>query len=198
VERSRKGEGRRQASLGAWLAAVCVLAVPFAGCASPSPPGLGDAGASGPSAGSAPRFAASGPDAEEYGAGDGYPIGDRSTFFEIPFLVGSYSHLDQVFEGRLVRRAATPSRLERAASEPAVRYEYQGDTFTVDDYLARHPATALLIARDHTLLVERYQYARNDRHRFTSWSMAKTVTAMLVGIALAEGRIRSVDDRADA
>ena len=28
--------------------------------------------------------------------------------------------------------------------------------------------------------------------------MAKTVTAMLIGIAIAEGRIRSVDDRADA
>jgi CubicO group peptidase (beta-lactamase class C family) len=28
--------------------------------------------------------------------------------------------------------------------------------------------------------------------------MAKTVTAMLIGIAIAEGRIRSVDDRAEA
>jgi len=45
---------------------------------------------------------------------------------------------------------------------------------------------------------ERYQYARNDRHRFASWSMAKTVTAMLVGIAIAERRIHSVDDPAAA
>jgi CubicO group peptidase (beta-lactamase class C family) len=166
--------------------------------APPSSPIRGDAGAPGPSAASGPRFAASGPDAEEYGAHDGYPIGDRSTFFVIPFLVGAHSHLDEVFEGRRVRGAATPSRLGRAAAEPLLRYEYQGETFTVDDYLARNPATALLIARDETILVERYQYARNDRHRFTSWSMAKTVTAMLVGIAIAEGRIRSVDDRADA
>jgi CubicO group peptidase (beta-lactamase class C family) len=28
--------------------------------------------------------------------------------------------------------------------------------------------------------------------------MAKTITAMLVGIALDEGRIRSIDDRPDA
>ena len=38
----------------------------------------------------------------------------------------------------------------------------------------------------------------HDRHRFTSWSMAKTVTAMLIGIAIAEGHIRSVDDPAAA
>jgi CubicO group peptidase (beta-lactamase class C family) len=47
--------------------------------------------------------------------------------------------------------------------------------------------TGLLIARGDTILVERYQYARNDRHRFTSQSMAKTVTSVLVGIAIAEG-----------
>ena len=42
------------------------------------------------------------------------------------------------------------------------------------------------------------EYDRTDRHRLTSWSMAKTVTAMLVGIAIDEGRIRSVDDLAAA
>ena len=74
----------------------------------------------------------------------------------------------------------------------------EGDTRTLDDYLAGNPTTGLLIARGDTILVERYQYARNDRHRFTSFPMAKTVTAMLVGIAIAEGRIRSVDDLAAA
>ena len=94
--------------------------------------------------------------------------------------------------------AAPPSPLARAASEPVVRYEYQGQTFTLDDYLARNPATGLLVARGDTILIERYQYARHDRHRFMSWSMAKTVTGMLIGIAIAEGRIRSADEPAAA
>ena len=115
-----------------------------------------------------------------------------------PFLVGSHSHMDQIFAGRFVRHATMPSRLARAAVEPPIHYDYEGKSFTVDDYLARHPVTGFLLARDDTILIERYQYARNDRHRLASWSMAKTVTAMLIGIAIAEGRIRSVDDRADA
>src|SRR5205814_8718066 len=86
----------------------------------------------------------------------------------------------------------------RAAASPAIQYCYQGPASDLDRYLSRNPATGLLVARDDTLLVERYQYGRNDRHRFTSWSMAKTVTSMLVGIAIAEGRIRSVDDPAAA
>src|SRR5213594_4017822 len=177
------------------VAAACTLVSLLAGCAAP---GARDGIASGSPAASAPapRFAPSGPDAEDYGASDGYPTGDRTSFFRTPFLVGSHSQLDQVFEGRLVRRAATPSRLGRAASEPAIQYYYQGAAADLDRYLSRNPATGLLVARGDTILIERYQYGRNDRHRFTSWSMAKTVTSMLVGIAIAEGRIRSVDDMA--
>ncbi|HSE87072.1 MAG TPA: serine hydrolase [Candidatus Binatia bacterium] len=183
------------------LTAACVLATVLAGCASPTARDPRDAApgssAAEPSA-AGPRFAQGGPEADDYGASDGYPIGARGACQRVAFLVGCQSHFDQVYEGRLVHRGTTPSTLARAASEPAIRYEYQGQTFTLDDYLTRNPATGLLVARGDTILVERYQYARHDRHRFTSWSMAKTVTAMLIGIAIAEGRIRSVDDAAAA
>jgi CubicO group peptidase (beta-lactamase class C family) len=139
-----------------------------------------------------------GPEAEQYGAANGYPIGDRSNYFQQAFLVGALSHMDEIFEARLVRRAAAPSSLGRPSSEPQVRYDYRGESLELDQYLARNPTTGLLIARDDAILVERYQYARNDRHRLTSFSMAKTVTSMLIGIAIAEGRIRSVDDPASA
>ncbi len=197
------GTVRLLSLLGNSLAAVCVLAAVGGGCTSPSVTSPRDEFASGPfsaepSVPSAPRFSAGGPDAEDFGASEGYPIGDRATFFRIPFLVGSQSHLDQIFEGRLIRRATTPSHLARLNSEPPLHYEFGGETRTLDDYLARNPATGLLIARGDTILIERYQYGRNDRHRFTSWSMAKTVTSMLVGIAIAEGHIHSVDDPAAA
>ena len=144
-----------------------------------------------------PRFAIGGPDAEEFGAGLGYPLGDRTTFFRIGWLVGSHSHLDEIFPSRLVHKASAPSRLVRVA-EPPITWQHQGLERTLDDYLARTPTTGLLIARGDTILVERYQYGRTDRDRFTSWSMAKTVTSMLVGIAIAEGHIRSVDELAAA
>ena len=182
---------------------MCVLAAVVAGCTSPSALGPREGVTSSspyaePSGLSTPRFAAGGPDSEDYGASDGYPIGDRATFFRIPFLVGSHSHLDQIFEGRLIRRAGSPSHLSRVGVEPILHYNFGGETRTLDDYLARNPATGLLVARGDTILIERYQYGRNDRHRFTSWSMAKTVISMLIGIAIAEGHIHSVDDPAAA
>ena len=145
----------------------------------------------------APRFAAGGPDAETYRASVGYPRGDRWTFWDVATLVGSQSQFDEIFESRPVRKAPSPSRLVRVA-EPPITWTFEGRELSIDDYMARNTTTGLLIARGDTILVERYQYGRTDRHRFTSWSMAKTVTAMLVGIAISEGHIRSVDDLAGA
>jgi len=173
---------------------LAILAVALAGCAAPTAAPSGPI-AAGAVAGAGPRFAVGGHDAEGYGAREGYPV---KIISRAPFLVGAFSHYDQFFESRVVRRAATPSRLSRAAAEPLLRYRAGVTTHTLDDYIARNPATGLLIARGDTILVERYQYARNDRHRFTSFSMAKTVTAMLIGVAIAEGHIRSVDDLAAA
>ena len=143
----------------------------------------------------AARFSEDGPHADEYGRPQGYPIAaiNRPKFF-----VGTFTHQDQLVEGRRICRAETPRRLGRASVEPRISYRYEGEERTIDDYLARNPTTGLLIARDDTILVERYQYGRNGRHRFTSASMAKTITAMLIGIAIAEGGIRSLDDPAAA
>jgi len=151
----------------------------------------------GPTGEPGPRFNASGPHAADFGAADGSPKGTRTTFYDVGTSVGSHSYLDEIFPGRLVHRAEAASRLARAP-EPRITWRLEGEERSLDAYLARQPATGLLIARGDTILVERYQYARTDRDRFTSWSMAKTVTSMLIGIAIAEGFIRSVDDPAAA
>jgi len=182
---------KRLAPQRVWALALLVCLV---ACASPVAP-TGDTPVAREEP--APRFAAGGAGAEEFGVSAGYPKGDSSTFFRVPYLVGSYSHLDEIFPGRLLHKAPTPSRLVRVA-EPRITWTFQGADLTLDDYLTRNPTTGLLIAQGDRILVERYQYGRTDRDRFTSWSMAKTVTAMLVGIAIDEGRIRSVDDLAAA
>lgn len=178
----RRGAWRTRAMLGACI----VFGSALSGCQAPTRAGAQGAEAmrspsTGTAAPSSPRFAAGGPHAEEYGQALGYPV---AAVHRPRFFVGAFSHNDQLWETRPIRRAEAPSRLTRATVEPAIVYRYEGQTRTLDDYLARNAATGLLIARGDTILVERYQYARHDRHRFASFSMAKTVIAMLIGIAI--------------
>ena len=102
-----------------------------------------------------------------------------------------------MFPSRQVQRAATPWLFKRAA-EPAISYKFRSERRSIQDYLGHNPTTGLLIAKDDTILDEHYQYARTDRDRFLSQSMAKTITAMLIGIAVAENKIKSIDDPVSA
>jgi len=144
----------------------------------------------------APVFSETGPDADAYGAADNYPVARIGLKRTQRFLVGAFSHFDQLFDSHVVKAAATPSVLKRADHELDLQYRFEGATHDITDYLDRHPTTGLLILKNDTILYEHYRYARRDTDRLTSQSMAKTITAMLVGIAVSEGAIRSIDDPA--
>ena len=148
--------------------------------------------------GAGPRFRPDGPHADEWGRKDGYPSCKGLAYIdETRCRVGALSHFDTLFPARTIAAPKRPSPLARAASEPVIRYKFAGLDLTLDDYLNRQPVTGLLIAKDNTILVERYQYGRTDTDRLTSFSMAKSVVALLIGIAVREGAIRSVDDLAE-
>jgi CubicO group peptidase (beta-lactamase class C family) len=144
-----------------------------------------------------PVFAGTGPDATDYGAAEGFPAGTPATASQVGHLVWTYSHFGELFPSRPVPRAATPWQFKRAP-EPPIFYNFKSDRFSIEDYLGRNPTTGLLIAKDDTILYEHYQYARTDSDRFLSQSMAKTITAMLIGIAVAENKIGSIDDPVSA
>lgn len=146
-----------------------------------------------------PVFSQDGHDAVAHGRERGYPVPTTAPAARRqPYMVGGYSHFDALLPAHRVPRPAAASALARAPQELALSYVHRGERQTVDSYLERHPATGLLAIRDGVILLERYRYGRRDTHRFTSQSMAKTVTAMLVGIAVAEGKIRSIDAPAEA
>ena len=126
--------------------------------------------------------------------------GTRQNWWQAQASVDSFSRLDEIFKASVSVKAPPVQAWQRSASELTLTYQgaavLGGGTKTLNDYFERNPATAVLIAQGETLLLERYQYSRQPEQRFTSFSMAKTVIAMLIGVALDEGRIRSLDDLA--
>ncbi|MES2751797.1 MAG: serine hydrolase [Pseudomonadota bacterium] len=144
----------------------------------------------------APTFSASGPDAEAYGAGQNYPLGSIVDRRRQDRMVATFTNFDKLLPAHTVTPPAAASPLARNCEWTGWHYDFDGQRFTLDQYLARHPATGFLIAKGSTILFERYQYGRRDTDRFVSHSMVKTMVAMLVGIAIKDGKIRSINDLA--
>jgi CubicO group peptidase (beta-lactamase class C family) len=65
----------------------------------------------------------------------------------------------------------------------------------VDAYMAGQRAAALVIVHDGKLRLERYGLGFGPDGRWTSFSVAKSITSTLVGAALKDGAIRSMDDK---
>jgi CubicO group peptidase (beta-lactamase class C family) len=65
---------------------------------------------------------------------------------------------------------------------------------SLEDYLDASGTTAFLVIHDDKLLYERYFNGYDETSVNTSFSMAKSFASALVGIALGEGYIKSVDE----
>ncbi|WP_348648890.1 serine hydrolase [Rhizobium sp. P38BS-XIX] len=139
-----------------------------------------------------PVFSQGGPDAASYGETLGYPV--ALPFKNQPNMVGNYSHADQLWPTHIVAAAPQPSTLLRAPAELSTNFKFGAENTSLMKYLDTNPTTGLLVAHNDTILFEHYQYGRTDHDRFLSQSMAKTLTGMLVGIAISEGAIHSIDD----
>lgn len=147
--------------------------------------------------GQAPGWAA--PDEDLLGKAAGYPVAPRlGQAYQEGYRVGSFSAMDSLSPHCTLEPSAQPQPLPKAASEPAFRYKLDGRTLTLDDYMQRQRATAVLVLKDGQIVAERSNYDRKPEQRLLSNSMAKTIVALGIGKALEEGRIRSLDDAAAA
>jgi CubicO group peptidase (beta-lactamase class C family) len=68
----------------------------------------------------------------------------------------------------------------------------------VDAYMAGQRSAALLIVHDGKLRLERYGLGFDADGRWTSFSVAKSFTSTLVGAAVRDGHIKSMDDKVSA
>ncbi|SDN55614.1 CubicO group peptidase, beta-lactamase class C family [Polaromonas sp. JS666] len=143
------------------------------------------------------------PDEDALGKPRGYPVssfGPHFSLFDETHKVGTFSHMDEILWPRRVKSGAAsplPPSPSMAAQALAISYPFEGKTYTLEDFLARQRITGLLVIKDGAVVIERYQYERTAQMKLASFSMAKTVTALLTGIALRDGLIASIDDPAE-
>ena len=75
-----------------------------------------------------------------------------------------------------------------------IEYDFEGETFTVGSFLERHELMGFLIVKGDTIQLEHYASDHGPEVRWNTFSVAKSVTSMLIGAAIKDGYIDNVNE----
>jgi CubicO group peptidase (beta-lactamase class C family) len=105
---------------------------------------------------------------------------------------------DKVWPVRVIRRDDPVRPLPpHARSLADLTFEVGDVRPSLSDYMTRSRTVGLLILKGGEIALERYGMGSGPERRWTSYSTAKSITATLVGAALHDGAIGSLDDRCE-
>lgn len=97
----------------------------------------------------------------------------------------NFPAMEQMFPGTVAKASPRPYRLR--AGKPLT---FDG----VDAFMAANNTAGLIVVQDGRIRLERYARGHSATRRYTSFSVAKSLTSTLVGAAVRDGFIKSVDD----
>ena len=109
--------------------------------------------------------------------------------------VRTFARSDELFPVRLVEKGNSVRPLPMAAVKlQNVRFEAGGKKYDLFDYLALNRVAGLLILKNGEVALEDYELGTGPATHWPSYSMAKSASSTLIGAALQDGSIASLDD----
>ncbi len=103
--------------------------------------------------------------------------------------VARFPKFDSIFPSQVVRRGGAVRDLPAGTPLP---FGADGER-ALRDFIATQGVSGLLVLQDGRIRLERYALGQTASSRWTSFSVAKSLTSILVGAALRDGSITSLD-----
>lgn len=106
-----------------------------------------------------------------------------------------FKHIDQIFPTRQVTASEQPLELIPASMDlSGVSYQVDGGTFSLSDFVSMPAHIGLIVLLDNKVLFEHYADGNDRDSLWISFSVTKSITSMLIGAAIHDGFIESVDE----
>ena len=106
-----------------------------------------------------------------------------------------YPAIETVYRTATVKRGDYVRPLPKADRTLEVSYSHGEKSWTVDDYMKATNVSGVMVVKDGKVLLERYGLGRKPEDRWISFSVTKSITSTLVGAAIQDGKIKSLDDQ---
>ena len=117
------------------------------------------------------------------------------SFYSPPNNLYYFHHIDQLnVQQDWIRRSGPVFALRQPSAPFSASYTYANQRHTLDEYFVRNYVVGFVVLHDNQILLEKYFHGADGESRFLSNSVSKSFTSILVGAAIADGKIKSVDD----
>ena len=112
--------------------------------------------------------------------------------------VRTFRNIDRLFPTRIVAaggpvRAFAPS----SRSLAGLVIPSGGKNYDLYDYMSMNRVAGLMVLKNGETVFEDYELGNDEKTRWMSMSIAKSITSTLVGAAIRDGSIERIDDRVD-
>ena len=104
-----------------------------------------------------------------------------------------YRSIEKIYKVTTVKRGPRVHPLPKASKQLSPSWTYAGRQWTVADYMSANRTSGVLVLKDGKIVLERYGLNRTPKDRWTSFSVAKSLTSTLVGAAIQDGKIKGPD-----
>ena len=120
---------------------------------------------------------------------------EAELFWTLEQKVAGYRNMDKISWTRAVSAGGDAFPLPTELRElGGIEINTDQVSMTVDEYVRKQNVAGLIVVKNGTVVYERYELGNTRESRWLSYSVAKSVTSLLVGAALKDGYIRSVDE----
>jgi len=105
----------------------------------------------------------------------------------------AFRMMDTLVPSNTIAAGDNPKVLETGTALPD-SFEVDGKPLTVNDYMEQQRLAGMVILQDGKIRKEEYRRDFEQDDPWTSFSVAKSLVSTLVGAAIKDGSIRSIDD----
>lgn len=109
--------------------------------------------------------------------------------------VHTFRNTDRLMNSRLVARGARVRELPRRKQQLREMVIHSGgQKYDLYDYVSRNRVAGLILLKDGEIALEQYEFGNGEHTRWLSMSVAKSISTTLVGVAIQDGLIGSVEE----
>lgn len=115
-------------------------------------------------------------------------------FFDKEMIHDNFYEPTSFFPAHEIKKSSTPYQFTKGTPVTLPNFNYQGKLHTAKNYIDSAFVNGLAITKNDQLVFEKYYNNFSENTTHISWSVAKSFVSVLLGIAIEEGYLKSVNE----